>query len=265
MIHIVTSENRWLYGPLLEVLRAPGGETNGGTDVLVGAGGEIDAGAVHLLALDDDMRLEIGLSLRPTDDRCGLADAFPHLIAPGEAPKKGPGVWEAARLSITGIHGIRTGPDRGARMAETWAAAMELALANGVERIVGVIDMRLYPRIADAPLGARLTGLPRARGGDVVVGLEIVVTHALLDRAYEAIGVEGPVGYHVDAFDLRAFGDLAAVQRQAVRAQIRQFDSGSARDEALAAETLYRLNDTWSSPQSLTRHPARPPTDRLNA
>ena len=258
MIHIVTSENRQLYGPQLEVLRAPGGETNGGTEVLVGTGGEIDdAGAVHLLAFDDDMRLEIGLSLSPTHPYCGLADAFPHLIAPGEAPKKGRDVWEATRLF--------TVQARGARMAETWAAAMELALANGIERLVGVIDMRLYPCIANAPLGARLVGLPRVHGDGVVAGLEIVVTRALLDQAREAIGVEGPVGYHVDALDLRAFGGLAAVQHQAVRAQLAQFDPGSARDEALAAETLYRLNDTWSGPRSWAGRTARPPTDRLNA
>lgn len=258
MIHIVTSENRQLYGPQLRVLRAPGGETSGWTDVLVGAGGEIDAaGAVHLLALDDDIRLEIGLSLRPTDPRCRLADAFPHLIAPGEAPKKGPDVWEATRLFATQA--------QGARMVEVWAAAMELALANGAERLVGMVDMRLYPWIADAPLCARLTGLPRALGDGVVAGFEIALTRALLARAQEAIGVEGPVGYHVDALDLRAFGGLAAVQRQAVRAQIPQFDPGSARDEALAAETLYRLNDTSRGPCGWADRATRPPTERLNA
>jgi acyl-homoserine lactone synthase len=258
MIHIVTSENRRLYDPHLEVPRAPGGETNGWTDVLVGAGGEIDdAGAVHLRAFDDDMRLEIGLSLRSTDRRCRLADAFPQLIAPGEAPKKGPGVWEVTRLFAAQAHG--------ARMVEVWAAAMELALANRVARLVGMIDMRLYPCIANAPLGARLVGLPGAHGDGVVAGLEIVLSRALLDRTYEAIGVEGPVGYHIDALDLRAFGDLAAVQRQAVRAQIRQFDPGSARDEALAAETLYRLNDTSRGPHGGADHAARPPTERLNA
>jgi acyl-homoserine lactone synthase len=263
MIHIVTSENRRLYGLQLEVLRAPGDETNGGTDLLAGAGGEIDVGAVHLVALDDDMRLEIGLSLRPTDRRCGLADTFPHLIAPGEPPKKGFGVWEATRLLTTGVHGART--DRGARMGEVWAAAMELALANRVERIVGMIDMRLYPQIADGPLGVRLTGLPRAHCDGVIAGLEIVVTRALLDGAYEAIGVEGPVGYHVDALDLRAFGDLAAVQRQMVRAQIPQFDPGSARDETLSAEVLYEINDRSIGAQSLANRAAHQPVARLNA
>ena len=258
MIHIVTSENRRLYGRQLEVLWAPGGETNGGTDVLVGAGGEIDdAGAVHVLALDDAMRLEIGLSLRPTDPHCRLADVFPRLIAQGEAPKKGPDVWEATRLITAQAHG--------ARMVEVWAAAMELALVNGIERLVGMIDMRLYPWIVNAPLGARLVGLPGAHGDGVVAGLEIALSRALLDRTYEAIGVEGPVGYHVDALDLRAFGDLAAVQRQAVRAQIPQFDPGLARDEALAAETLYRLNDTSKGSHGGADHAARPPTERLNA
>lgn len=251
MIHIVTSENRRLYDLQLEVLRAPGGETKGGTDVLVGAGGEIDAGAAHFLAFDDEMRLEIGLSLRPTEPR--------------RAAKTGLGIWEATRLLTTRAHGVRTGPDRGARMAETWAAAMELALANGVERLICMIDMRLYPWIADTPLDLCLTGLPRAHGDNLVAGLEIALTRPLLNRAYEAIGLEGPVGYHVDALDVRAFGDLAAVQRQAVRAQVPQFDPGSARDEALSAEVLYRINDRSRGAQSLADRAAHPPTGRLNA
>ncbi|EJL37821.1 N-acyl-L-homoserine lactone synthetase [Caulobacter sp. AP07] len=254
MIHIVTSENRHLYGPQLwamhEQRREQCVEKNGWVDLVVLDGGEVDdyddLAAIYLLGFDDDMRLEVGLRLHPTDERCMLADKYPQLIAPGESPKKGPDVWEATRLFTTEAYRAKKGPGRGARVFEAWAAAMELALVNGVERFVGMIDMSLYPGIMNSPIDTRLVGLPRPYAFGVVAGSEIALSQALLERVREALGIEGPVGYHVDELDLRAFGNLTAVQHQVIRAQIPQFHPGSPRDEALAAETLYRLNDVAS-------------------
>jgi acyl-homoserine lactone synthase len=253
MIHIVTSENRHLYGPQLwamhEQRREQCVEKNGWVDLVVLDGGEVDDyddfRAIYLLGFDDDMLLEVGLRLHPTDERCMLADKFPHLIAPGETPKKGVDVWEATRLFTTEVYRAKKGPGRGARVFEVWAAAMELALVNKVSRFVGMIDMSLYPGILNSPIDTRLVGLPRPYAYGVVAGSEIALSPDLLERVREAIGMDGPVGYHVDEFDLRAFGNLAAVQRQVVRAQIPQFAPGTARDETLAAETLYRLNDVF--------------------
>jgi acyl-homoserine lactone synthase len=202
MIHIVTSENRHLYGPQLCAMREhqrPRVETNGWMDLAVLDDGEIDdhddARATYLLAFDDAMRLEVGLRLRSTDDRGMLADAFSHLIAPGESPKKGNDVWEVSRLFITEAYRGRAGPRHGERILEAWAAAMELALANGVGRFVGVIDMRLYPELLNSPIDTRLVGLPRPSEHGVVAGLEIALSSALLDRVLEAIGKPSPVGY----------------------------------------------------------------------
>jgi acyl-homoserine lactone synthase len=252
MIHIITSENRHLYGPQLwdmhEQRRLQCVEKNGWTDLVVLDGGEIDdyddARAIYLLGFNETMELEVGLRLRPTDDRCMLADKFPHLIAPGEPPKKGRDVWEASRLFTTEAYRKRKGPRRGERVFEAWAAAMELALINGVKRLVGMIDMRLYPGIMNSPIDTRLVGLPRPYEYGAVAGSEIALSRALLDRVLEAIGKESPIGYHVDAMDLMAFGNLAAVQRQVVRAMTPQLSAGAERDETLAAETLFRLHDT---------------------
>jgi acyl-homoserine lactone synthase len=274
MIHVVTSQNRHLYGPQLwamhEQRRAQCVEKNGWVDLVVLDGGEVDdyddAQAIYLLGFDDAMQLEVGLRLHPTDQRCMLADKFSHLIAPGESSKKGSDVWEATRLFTTEVYRAKKGPGRGARVFEVWAAAMELALVNRVERFVGMIDMSLYPGIMNSPIDTRLVGLPRPYDYGVVAGSEIALSYPLLDRVREAIGIDGPVGYHVDELDLRAFGSLAAVQRQVIRAQIPQFDPGSARDEALAAETLYRLNDTTLQARRIwADRDAPPPTPQLNA
>ena len=270
MIHIVTSENRHLYGPQLwamhEQRREQCVEKNGWVDLVVLDGGEVDdyddQQAIYLLGFDDDMRLEVGLRLHPTEERCMLADKFAHLIAPGESPKKGPDVWEATRLFTTEAYRAKKGPGRGARVFEAWAAAMELALVNGISRFVGMIDMQLYPGIMNSPIDTRLVGLPRPYAFGVVAGSEIALSHTLLERVREALGVEGPVGYHVDELDLRAFGNLTAVQRQVIRAQVPQCVPGSPRDEALAAETLYRLSDVsnqarriWADRDAHSRQP----------
>ena len=268
MIHIVTSQNRHLYQAPLRAMHEQGVESDGWVELVIldDGGADDDGRALYLLGFDDAMRLEVGLRLHPTEQRCRLADAFPHLIAPGESSKKGPEVWEATRLFTTPAWRALEQPSRDARLFEVWAAAIELALVNGVERFVAMIDMQLYPGIMSSPIDTRLVGLPHPYDHGVVAGFEIALSPALLDRACEAIGADGPVGYHVDQLDLRAFGGLAAVQRQVARAQIPQFDPGSARDEALAAETLYRLNDTTSQANRVwANREARPPAERLNA
>lgn len=275
MIHIITSENRHLYGPQLwamhEERRRQCVDKNGWVDLVVLDGGEIDDyddhRAIYLLGFDDDMQLEVGLRLRPTDDRCMLADKFADLIAPGETPKKGLDVWEATRLFTTEAYRQRKGPGRGQRVFECWAAAFELALKNGVTRFVGMIDMQLYPGILNSPIETRLVGIPRPYAFGVVAGSEIAVSSDLLDRVLEAIGRESPVGYEVDGLDLMAFGNLAAVQRQVKRAMTPQLVAGAERDETLAAETLFRLYDTSSQARRIWDDRASRKTDvpRLDA
>jgi acyl-homoserine lactone synthase len=269
MIHIVTSENRGLYAPELAAMRAsmrarrrerPAGN-DGWVDLIVLDDDDRDEdGTVHLLAFDDEMRLEGALRLDPTQQRCLMVDRFADLIAPDEPPKTGPDVWEATSLFTT-----KACRDR-SRVWALWTAAMELALVNGARRIVGVIDMACYPNALDAPIEARLVGLPRPYALGVAAGVELALSGALVARLHEALGVVGPVGYHVDALDLRSFGGLANVQRQVKRAQVPQCGPGSARDEALSAETLYRLNDSSSATRrTWAERDADPPPERLNA
>ncbi|WP_165185052.1 acyl-homoserine-lactone synthase [Caulobacter soli] len=269
MIHIVTSENRRFYTRELAALRAQRREQlaskDGWVDLVVLDDDDDDDGTIHLLAFDDALRLEAALRLDPTQQRSLLADRFADLIAPGQPLMTGPQVWEATGLFTTRAYRDRVRPDDRSRVCALWAAAMELALVNGVERIVGVIDMALYPSALNAPIDVRLVGVPRPYALGVAAGMELTVSRSLLDRLRESLGIAGPAGYHVDALDLRAFGGLAEVQRQLANARVPQFGPGSARDEALAAETFYRLTDGSGDGRRLwADHDANPPTDRLN-
>jgi acyl-homoserine lactone synthase len=272
MIHVITSENRHFYAAALTLMRAQRREQllcrEGWVDLVILDGDDDDdtPGTIHLLALDADMRLEAALRLDPTQGRCRLVERFPELIADDEPLEIGPKTWEATGLFTTPTYRARTGPGDHARVCALWTAAMEIALVNGVERIIGVIDMAFYPSALNAPVDARLVGLPRPYAKGVAAGVELPVSRPLLDRLREALGIAGPVGYHVDELDLRAFGHLAEVQSQVLRAQVAQFSPGSARDEALSAEALYRLTDSacairqiWADRDSV------PPPEQLNA
>lgn len=251
MIHIVTAQNRHLYGAQLKAMRrerALPHSLTPGLDLVADEDGAVDdyddSRAIYLLGFDNALTLEIGLRLRPTDDRSRLADMYPHLIAPGVAPIKAPDVWEASRLIATDVARRRGHRALSQRLFEVWAAAIELALAQGVTRLVGLIDMHRYPGVLDAPVDISLTGLPRFHGGSMIAGGEIHLSPSLQERVREALGRPAGIGYHVDTLDMMAFGDLAAVQWQVQRAMTPQMQAGAPRDETLAAETLYRLHDT---------------------
>jgi acyl-homoserine lactone synthase len=271
MIHIVTSANRRLYVRELASMRAQRREHLAGeagwVDRLVLHDDQGDApGTIHLLAFDDDMRLDAALRLDSTQDRCRLVDGFPELIAADEPLVTGLEVWEATGLFTTRTCRARTRPGDGSRVCALWAAATEVALVNGATRIVSVMDMALYPNALNGPIDARLVGVPRPYALGVAAGIELSISPQSLNRLREALGVMGPVGYHVDELDLRAFGDLAGVQRQLKGAQVAQFGPGSARDEALSAETLYRLTDGACAARAVwADRGVSPPAERLNA
>lgn len=244
MIHIVTSDNRHLYGPQLQAMheqrRLRCVEKSGRDDLVRLDGGEIDdhddARAIHLLGFNDAMELEMGLRLRPTNDHGMLVDG------PDEPPRKVADIWEAGGITPTCRR--RKGgesSESGERVFEVWAAAMELALAHGITHLVG---------------------RPHPYACGVAAGSEIAVSRALLDRLLVALGRAGPVGYHIDAMDMIAFADLGAVQRQVERAMTPQLSAGAERDEVLAAETLFSLHDMsvqvsriWARPERALPRP----------
>ena len=94
MIHVVTANNRQYYRAQLEEMhqlrRVHFIEERGWSDLKVVDGGEYDQfdddRAVYLLALGSDAEVLGSSRVRPTDDKCLLADVFPDLIGPDEWP-----------------------------------------------------------------------------------------------------------------------------------------------------------------------------------
>jgi len=252
MIHVVTAENAHLYtDQLLEMhrwRRIQCIETNGWRDLVVVEGGEYDDFdddlAIYLLGLNAAGAIEVGMRCHPSEPRCMLADKYPQLIAEGETPKKGADVWEISRLFTTAAYRDRKS-GRGERVFEVYVAAMEIALAAGVTRLVGMLDMALYASVSASPIEFRLTGLPQPYQFGVMAGVEIPLSDALLLRMREAIAVDHAVAYQADPSEVEYAGSVEAVERvwhEGWKAAERR--RPVSREEGIAQiEALYRRHD----------------------
>ena len=224
MIHVVTLKNRHLYTTQLaemhELRRIHFVEENGWSDLKVVDGGEVDQfddeRAVYLLGLDDQNRIEVGLRVRPTDDGCILTDSFPHLVAPGSPELRGGEAWEMSRIFST--YAYRRNRRGGRRVGECFLAAMEVAHAHGAVRLVGMVDMQLYPLASNIAWDLRLTGLPAPYAFGVMAGVYAPVDERVLAQMRESFARRGPAGYEIEAEDLTLCGDLAGVARMFDRA-----------------------------------------------
>ena len=251
MIHVVTARNAHLYiDQLLEMhhwRRIQCIEKNGWRDLIEVGGGEYDdfdgPDAVYLLGMNAQGRVEVGMRCHPTEPRCMLADKYAYLIAPGETPKKGPDVWEISRLFTTDVYRDRK-KGRGERVFEVYVAAMETALAAGVTRLVGMLDMSLYASVTASPIEFRLVGLPQPYAFGVMAGVEIPLSPALLQQMREAIGAQTPVAYVADDVEVNAFGSVQAVEAMLERAwRIRAAPDPERAEGIRRIEQLYREHD----------------------
>jgi len=274
MIHIVTTENRHLYQrqiwAMFEGRRQSFVERCGWNDLMVFEGAEVDdcddERAVYLLALNEDEELLGAVRTRPTDDLCIMADKYPHLIAEGQPPMKGPQVWESTRVFTTALY--RQTRKKGEQLLPYLAvAASEVAFDHGAERIIGMGDAEQWANMSGAD-DMHLTGLPAPYAYGVMVGTYVTLSAEHFQRQYESLAREVRIGYAVEDNDIACFGSLAAVQEVVDEAaKLAPFHNADAaregrlteearglfdeRARAIASiEALYARHDAAAAPQS---------------
>jgi len=224
VIHIITTKNRHLYARQLaemhQLRRIHFVEENGWSDLRVIDGAEVDQfdddRAVYLLGLDDEDQIEVGLRVRPTDDGCILTDSFPHMVAPDAPVLRGPEAWEMSRIFST--YAYRRNRRGGRRVGECFLAAMEVAHAQGARRLVGMVDMQLYPLTSNIAWDLKLTGLPAPYAYGVMAGVYAPIGEAEIARMRESFARRGAAGYEVEDEDLKLCGDFRGVARMFDRA-----------------------------------------------
>lgn len=195
MIHMVTPGNRQFYADQIEEMhrlrKAHFVDERGWSALTVRDGGEYDdwddERTIYFFALDSQGHIGVSMRARPTDDKCILADVFPHLIMPGTGPVRGKTVWEISRIFATRKfrtrHGIR-------RRDELFLATVEAAVAAGVERLVGMIDTFLLPQAMRVGWKLKPLGLPAAYPEGEVIAVGISTTPQDLMDFRESMAVD---------------------------------------------------------------------------
>jgi acyl-homoserine lactone synthase len=217
MIHKVTVQNRHLYKSQLDQmfrLRCVHFvEERGWSGMRVENGKEMDDWdddrMVYLLALDEHGDVLVSMRARPTDDKCIVADVFPQLVHADSLPVKGKDIWEISRIFMV----KRMRNRAGLRLRDkVFLASVELAVAAGATRLVGIIDTFLLAQATRFPWRLRPLGLPQPYPEGEMIGVGIPVSREELLRMREAIGVEGSV--------LEEYGPLTPAARQALEAEL---------------------------------------------
>ncbi len=154
------------------------------------------------------------------------------MIGPDAPCLKGPEAWESSRIFTTERH--RESADKGRRRTrEVGIASLEYILAAGGKRSVGMIDLHLFPWVADATAGRiRMAGPPKEYAYGVMVGTWLEISEEELEQNRDAIGQppELRLVYEVDDDDIAAWGSLCAIQREVDRA--RAFTAAAADEQA---------------------------------
>ncbi|WP_374574737.1 acyl-homoserine-lactone synthase [Phenylobacterium sp.] len=204
MIHVVTQANRSLYAEALarmhELRRVHFVEERGWNAMTVRDGGEYDEydddKMVYLLAIEPDGEISCSMRMRPAEDGSVLGDVFPHLVADDEPPINRPDVWEISRYFATGAVRGRGGAQR---RAEIRLASLEVAMARGASRLVGMIDLEMLPPMLNSSgWRARVLGLPAPYPEGVAQAIEVEVCPEAVTEMEETQGLQGPLCLDLD-------------------------------------------------------------------
>lgn len=222
MIHIVTASNRHLYRSQLAEMhrlrRVHFVEERGWTGLTVVGDGEYDqfddGRTVYFLALGPEAQVLGAMRGRPTDDKCMLADVFPDLIGPDQAPMSGPGVWEISRIFTTRAARAMKKAGTANITLDILLAAMEWTQDGGIDRLVGVIDLVSFAPSRERGWNIRMTGLPLDMADGPIVGIEIANTAADIEAFRRMNGRSGRSGYMVSDADVAVFGGLAKIEAE---------------------------------------------------
>ena len=204
MIHVVTAENRHLYEEALadmhRLRRVHFVEERGWAAMTVRDGGEYDEyddeKMIYLLAIEPDGSVSCSMRMRPAEDGSVLGDIFPHLVAADEPTIYRPEVWEISRYFAAAQARGRGGLKR---RAEVRLASLEVALARGAKRLVGMIDLEMLPPMLNGSgWRVRPLGLPAPYPEGIAQAIEVQVCPEALQEMEETLGLEGPVALELD-------------------------------------------------------------------
>jgi len=176
MIHLITAENRHLYGPQIEAMHRARAEYfvggRGWTALRVENGQERDAydddRALYLVGFETSGEVAASVRLRPSDDGSVLSDIFPHLVAEGES--RGPGIYEMTRYFGSRA---RRGASGFAVRSALHVATLEAVVERGAGRLLGFTDVAALTLLRYTGWRVRPVGLPADYEEGTAVAFEV--------------------------------------------------------------------------------------------
>jgi acyl-homoserine lactone synthase len=146
------------------------------------------SGAVYLIGLSQEGKVNCGLRLLPTTANHLFRDHFLHL-APRGLPR-GERVYELTRFFVATSRVPARHRQR--LIAILGAALFEYCLLHGIETIICVTDAFLIPTMQSLHWRPRPLGLPSKYPEGTAVGVAIEISEETLDRLRATHGIDGP-------------------------------------------------------------------------
>ncbi len=182
MIHLISNDNKHLYGELLSKmfqdrksvfidrldwnLVAPNGEERDAFDT---------NDTIYLIVVDDNKGdIRSSLRLNPTINPHLMSELFSELCVDGVP--RGNEVWEISRYCYNPDYTKRA--DRIRALTEIMCGVMECALLYGWEKLTFVIGTALIPHCIGCGWEIRPLGLPQKDNGQSICAFEVKVTRA---------------------------------------------------------------------------------------
>lgn len=215
MLHLVTNDNRALYGPELDDLhraRKAVFVDELGWRLRVRDGMEFDeyddGRAMHIIGFGAERDVVMGIRVRPADDRSMLGDHFGRFLKPGGRPFDDGRTWEVSR-GFCRERGLRRVYMM--RKAACMISPLEMALEAGIDRYIGFTDVKMLSLYAH--IGWKLTMLGDAMpyGEGDGVAYEAEVSQEVVRNIRQTWGLPTPAFMKIDGLGTAATVHDAAI------------------------------------------------------
>ncbi len=202
MIHLVNHHNRDFYQPQLASMHRTRKAVF--VDELkwqlnVYDGQEIDEydddRAGYVLGFSTEGEVVMGLRYRPADDHSMLGDHFADWLPDDIRPLNDGKTWEVSR-GFCIERGVRRHNLR--RKAACMVAPLEIALANGIDRCVGLTDISMLNFCYGVGWQLQILGEPTAYAEGIGVAYEVTVSEESVDNMRRLWGLPKPAWIMID-------------------------------------------------------------------
>lgn len=198
MIRVLTRDNAGRnVGALYEMHRLRKSVFKDRLDWSVVVSGELEIdeydalSPVHILSVGPTGKVRGCVRLLPSTGPYMLRDTFPELLD-GNPPPVGARIWEASRFAVDAA-ACRNGNGLADTTCELLAAVLRFCLANGIDTIACVVDLRMERILRRAGWMVTRLGTPRRIGNTVALAGRLAVDPVVL------ASIEGQTGYAVAA------------------------------------------------------------------